>query len=110
MVTKDAACWCPGRSSDGNTNPWRKDFGRLYRTPGVYYAIQILAGTHMYDYWPNETLRKHVNERYMRVVAYLQTRLSDWGTIQVEGDEDVLVTMVILLAMHDVSRVLLGSA
>ncbi|KAM3559041.1 hypothetical protein ARSEF4850_004312 [Beauveria asiatica] len=91
--------WCPGRSVLTKTNLWLTDFASM-QSPGVLAAIQSLAGIYVYDYLPDDTLRRRVNEKFAIAEARLSELLQD--TSRNDDQSSELVTLASLLSMQDV--------
>ncbi|KAL6917982.1 hypothetical protein FSHL1_009411 [Fusarium sambucinum] len=93
--------WCPGRSVLQNTNLWLKDLAPMGQNKGILHAIQSLAGVYIYDYLPDERIRKRINERYAMANKYFAELLNaPESTTRGQGRE--VITMAVLLSMQDV--------
>ncbi|CAF3484750.1 unnamed protein product [Fusarium graminearum] len=93
--------WCPGRSVLENTNLWLKDLAPMGRNKGILHAIQSLAGVYIYDYLPDERIRKRINERYTMANEYF-AELLNAPQSRTQGEGREVITMAVLLSMQDV--------
>uniref|UniRef100_A0A4E9EPU3 Transcription factor domain-containing protein n=1 Tax=Gibberella zeae TaxID=5518 RepID=A0A4E9EPU3_GIBZA len=93
--------WCPGRSVLENTNLWLKDLAPMGRNKGILHAIQSLAGVYIYDYLPDERIRKRINERYTMANEYF-AELLNAPQSRTRGQGREVITMAMLLSMQDV--------
>lgn len=100
----DIKNWCPGRSVLSATNLWLKDFARFQEDAGIRSAIQSLAGVYIYDYVPDERVRKRINQRYLEADSHFSRMLADPQSCQPGQGSDVIITMAVILSMQDVSR------
>jgi hypothetical protein len=93
--------WCPGRSVLENTNLWLKDLAPMGKNKGILHAIQSLAGVYIYDYLPDERIRKRINERYAMANKYFAGLLNAPES-RTRGQGREVITMAVLLSMQDV--------
>jgi hypothetical protein len=100
-VVVDIKNWCPGRSVLTNTNLWLKDLAPMGKNKGILHAIQSLAGVYIYDYLPDERIRKRINERYTMANEYF-VELLNAPESRTRGQGREVITMAVLLSMQDV--------
>jgi hypothetical protein len=100
-VVIDIKNWCPGRSVLENTNLWLKDLAPMGKNKGILHAIQSLAGVYIYDYLPDERIRKRINERYAMANEYFVELLTAPES-RMRGQGREVITMAVLLSMQDV--------
>ncbi|KAF4965875.1 hypothetical protein FZEAL_10723 [Fusarium zealandicum] len=93
--------WCPGRSVLSNTNLWLRDLAPMHKNEGILHAIQSLAGVYIYDYLPDERVRKRINHRYKLADEYFSKLLIAPESREVGGGDEV-ITMAVLLSMQDI--------
>ncbi|KAG7423516.1 hypothetical protein Forpi1262_v015282 [Fusarium oxysporum f. sp. raphani] len=93
--------WCPGRSVLSGTNLWLKDLAPMHENKGILYAIESLAGIYIYDYKPNESLRRRVNQRYILADQYFSTLLNAPESRE-KGKGQEVIAMAVLLSMQDI--------
>ncbi|KAH7185781.1 fungal-specific transcription factor domain-containing protein [Fusarium flagelliforme] len=93
--------WCPGRSVLDDTNSWLKDLAPMCSNRGILHAMQALAGVYIYDYLPDERVRQRINQRYVESNQYFIELLNDPES-RMPGKGQEVITMAILLSMHDV--------
>ncbi|KAF7559997.1 hypothetical protein G7046_g4155 [Stylonectria norvegica] len=93
--------WCPGRSVLNNTNLWLKDFAQMHENEGIRCAIQSLAGVYIYDYLPDESIRKRINDRYALADAHF-SRLLAAPESHETGKGSEVITMAVILSMQDI--------
>ncbi|OBS15806.1 hypothetical protein FPOA_13415 [Fusarium poae] len=93
--------WCPGRSVLTTTNLWLKDLAPMGENKGILHAIQSLAGVYIYDYLPDERIRKRINERYDMANEYFVELLTAPES-RMRGQGREVITMAVLLSMQDV--------
>ncbi|OBS17188.1 hypothetical protein FPOA_12280, partial [Fusarium poae] len=92
--------WCPGRSVLTTTNLWLKDLAPMGENKGILHAIQSLAGVYIYDYLPDERIRKRINERYAMANEYFVELLTAPES-RMRGQGREVITMAVLLSMQD---------
>lgn len=68
---------------------------------GILHAMQALAGVYIYDYLPDERVRQRINQRYVESNQYFIELLNDPES-RMPGKGQEVITMAILLSMHDV--------
>ncbi|KAK7413874.1 hypothetical protein QQX98_007215 [Neonectria punicea] len=93
--------WCPGRSVLSNTNLWLTDFANMQQHEGVLCAIQSLAGVYIYDYTPNERIRRRINERYIQADEKFRELLARPESYEI-GKGSEVITMAVVLSMQDI--------
>ncbi|RGP66204.1 hypothetical protein FLONG3_8933 [Fusarium longipes] len=93
--------WCPGRSVLENTNLWLKDVAPMGSNQGILCAIQALAGVYIYDYLPDERIRRRINQRYAMANKYF-IKLLNAPESRTRGQGQEVITMAVLLSMQDV--------
>lgn len=71
------------------------------RNKGILHAIQSLAGVYIYDYLPDERIRKRINERYTMANEYF-AELLNAPQSRTQGEGREVITMAVLLSMQDV--------
>jgi hypothetical protein len=94
--------WCPGRSVLAGTNLWLRDFAPMHANPGVRSAIQSLAGVYIYDYVPQPSISRRINELFNYAEYRLTQLLNNTGELSRDA-ADELITIAVILSMQDVS-------
>ncbi|KPM40958.1 hypothetical protein AK830_g5628 [Neonectria ditissima] len=93
--------WCPGRSVLSNTNLWLTDFASMHKNEGILCAIQSLAGVYIYDYLPDERIRKRINDRYIKADEIFRSLLTKPESYEI-GKGSEVITMAVILSMQDI--------
>ncbi|KAF4125638.1 hypothetical protein GMORB2_0882 [Geosmithia morbida] len=88
--------WCPGRSILQGTNLWLNDFAKMHEHDGIRCAIQSLAGVYIYDYVPQASVRKRINELFKVAEARMTALLNDPDIMQ-DDKASELITITIVL-------------
>ncbi|KAG7408424.1 hypothetical protein Forpe1208_v012031 [Fusarium oxysporum f. sp. rapae] len=93
--------WCPGRCVLSDTNLWLKDLAPMHKNEGILHAIQSLVGIYIYDYVPDERIRRRINQLYIKADEYFSTLLNAPEGREI-GKGQEAITMAVLLSMQDV--------
>lgn len=71
---------------------------------GVRAALQSLAGMYIYDYRPEETLRRRINERFQEANECFSELLLDSASPRRQHFSQELVSIAVILSVQDVSN------
>lgn len=74
----------------------------MHQNEGILCAIQSLAGVYIYDYLPDERIRRRINERYIQADENFRNLLVDPDSYEI-GKGSEVITMAVILSMQDVS-------
>jgi hypothetical protein len=74
----------------------------MHANPGVRSAIQSLAGVYIYDYVPQPSISRRINELFNYAEYRLTQLLNNTGELSRDA-ADELITIAVILSMQDVS-------